>query len=308
MVDFDVIIVGSGPAGMNACLYATRANLKTLVIEKNYPGGKIVKANKIENWLGKTSIEGADLALDMFRHSFSYGGVYEQGNVLDVIDHSNYKEVVLENKKYTCYAVIICVGTSERKIGISGEEKFYGKGVSYCAICDASLYKNKTVVVVGNSNHALEETLYLSKFANNVILINEKGYFEADDSFIELIEKTSNIEVKNNSKVELIGGNDYVEYIVINNNEKEKIKTDAIFPLIGSSPDSLFTKRLKIVNEKNYIIVNEKQETNINGIYAAGDCTNGLLKQIVTASSDGAIAAMEAYKFINTIKKEGKHQ
>ena len=174
MVDYDVIIVGAGPAGMNAALYASRSKLKTIVIEKNYPGGKVVKANKVENWIGQQTIEGPELALQMFKHAFSNGAVYEQNNVLDINDFGKYKEVVLQNKTYTCYSLIICAGTSERKMGIPGEEKFYGRGVSYCAICDGALCKNKKVAVVGNSEHAIDDAIYLAQYANKIYLINEK--------------------------------------------------------------------------------------------------------------------------------------
>lgn len=300
MIDYDVIIIGSGPAGMNACLYASRSNLKTLVIEKNYPGGKVVKANKVENWIGKTTIDGPELALEMFKHAFSYGGVYEQNNVIDVIDYKDYKEVVLKDKKYKCYAVIICSGTSERKIGIPGEDKFYGRGVSYCAVCDGALYKDKTMVVIGNSEYAIEEVDYLVKFAKNVIVINDK------DNINEELIKTLNkdiVQIKNNTKIVSINGKETVESITIIDDKKEMtIQTDVVFPLLGSSPDSMFVKRLNIVDDKNYIKVNEKQETCIEGIYAAGDCTNKPLKQIITATADGAIAAIEAYKYINKKK------
>ena len=198
MIDYDVIIIGSGPAGMNACLYATRSNLKTLVIEKNCPGGKVVKTNKIENWIGTQSVEGQELALNMFKHAFSNGGVYEQNNVLDIIDHKIYKEVILKDKKYRCYALIICVGTSERKIGIPGEEKFYGKGVSYCAICDGSLYKDKNMVVIGNSDYAIEEALYLSKYAKKILLINTDDELSANKGLLQYIKTNwKNVEKEN---------------------------------------------------------------------------------------------------------------
>lgn len=305
MVDYDLIIVGSGPAGMNACLYATRSKLKTLVIERNYPGGKIVKTNKIENWLGTKEIEGPELALQMFKHAYSYGGVYEQGNVLDINDLGDIKEVVLENKKYTAYSVIICIGTSERKIGIAGEEKFYGRGVSYCAVCDGALYKDKDMVVIGNSTHAIEETIYLSRFAHKVTLINEKNEFNISEELMNGLTNIGKIQLKNNCKIQSINGEKYVNGVTVKEGDKEyEIPASIVFPLIGSSPDSMFTSRLKIIDYKNYIIVNDKQETSIKGIYAAGDCTNNNLKQIVTASSEGAVAALEAYKYISKIKKE----
>lgn len=305
IVDYDVIIIGSGPAGMNACLYASRANLKTLVIERNYPGGKIVKTKKIENWLGIQSIEGPELALQMFKHSFSHGGTYEQNNVLDIIDKNEYKEVVLQDKKYTCYAVIICSGTSERKIGIKGEERFYGKGISYCPVCDASLYKNKRIVVIGESDHAVEETLYLSNFSSDIIFVCEKEILRINENLNKSM-KDKGIKILYKSKVVEITGNEYVDKIIIEreDGEKEEIGVSVVFPLIGSSPDTLFASRMKIVDDKNYIEVNEFQETKIKGVFAAGDCTNKPLKQIITASSDGAVAAIEAYKYINKLNNK----
>ena len=301
MVDYDVIIIGAGPAGMNACLYATRSNLKTLVIEKSYPGGKIVKTSKILNWLGTESVEGPELALQMFKHSFSYGGVYEQGNVIDIIDHKEYKEVVVENKKYKCYAVIICSGMSERKIGIPGEEKFYGKGVSYCAICDGSLYKGKKAVVVGNSEQAMHDVTYLSKILKEVVWVNDKVNSEHN---LDEIKELDNITIYKNAKIQSINGTSEVTSVTLEIESKEiTIETDVVFPLLGSIPDSMFATRLNLVDNKNYIIVNDKQETAISGIYAAGDCTNNALKQIITASSGGAIAAIEAYKYIGKNKK-----
>lgn len=299
MIDYDLIVIGSGPAGMNACLYATRSNLSVLVLDKDYPGGKIVKANKIENYLGTEISSGADLALSMFKHALSYGGVYEQGNVLDIVDHDSYKEVILEDRKYLCRAVVIAIGTSERKMGISGEDKFYGNGVSYCALCDAALYKNKDMVVIGSSSHALEESIYLSQFANKVYVITKQETIK-DGQILD----NKKIEVVYNSEVISINGNEYVESITVKRNDEIKeIPTSVVFPLLGSKPDSRFTKRLNIVNDNNYVVVNEKQETKIKGIYAAGDCTNRPLKQIISACSDGAIAAVEANKYIKEIKK-----
>ena len=304
MVDYDLIIIGCGPAGMNACLYATRANLKTLVIERNCPGGKVVKAATVENWIGTEKISGVDLSLQMFKHAFSYGGVYEQGIVLDIINHDDYKEVVLKDKTYKCYAVIIAIGTSEKKIEIPGEDKFYGKGVSYCAVCDGSLYKDKVVVVVGNSDYALEEALYLTKFAKKIYLINREDSFDAKQSLIDKVKENRCIEIFYNTTPLAINGDDCVNGIVIKrDNSQDNIATSAIFPMLGDVPDTKFVEKLMIVNDKSYVVVNEKKETKIEGIYAIGDCTNTPLKQIVTATGDGALAAIEANKYIkNKIK------
>lgn len=302
-VDYDLIIIGCGPGGMNACLYATRSKLKTLVIERNCPGGKVIKANTVENWIGVEKISGVDLSLQMFKHSFSYGGVYEQGNVLDVVDYKEYKEVVLKDKTYKCYAVIIAIGTSESKVGFEGEDKYYGKGISYCAVCDASLYKNKTMIVLGNSKHALEETLYLTDFANKIYLINEKDSFDVHQALKTKIEENDRVKIIYNGKAKSVVGKDGVEGLVIEiNNKEEMVEADVIFPLLGDIPDTKFINKLNITNDKGYIVVDEKKKTTIDGIYAVGDCTNTSLKQIVTASSDGALAAVEAYKYIKSIK------
>ena len=304
MVDYDLIIIGCGPAGMNACLYATRSNLKTLVIERNCPGGKVVNTKSIENWIGTEKISGVDLSLNMFKHSFSYGGVYEQGNVLDIVVKDEYKEVVLKDKVYKCYAVIIATGTSEKKIGISGEDKFYGKGISYCAVCDGALYKDKVMVVIGNSDHALEETIYLSKFAKKIYLLNEKEGFVAKESLVNEIKQNNKIVIKHNTIPISVDGEDCVDRIVVKEKENiETIDTSVVFPLLGDVPDTGFVARLGIVDDKKCIVVNEKKETGIEGIYAAGDCTNTALKQIVTASSDGALAAIESYKYIKKKRK-----
>lgn len=305
IVDYDLIIVGCGPAGMNACLYATRANLRTLVIEKEYPGGKIVTAKKVENWIGTESIDGADLALSMFKHSFSYGGVYEQNNVLDIINKGEYKEVILKDKKYTCYAVIIATGISERKMKIKGDEQYIGKGVSYCAVCDGSLYKNQDVAVIGNSNHALEDVLYLTEIVNKVILINPEENFKASNYLISAINNNSKVLIYNRSKIKEIKGNAAVNSIVVEQDgEIIELDVSAVFPLLGISSDGMFAAKLGITDNNNYIKTTSNLQTDIEGIYAAGDCLNKPLKQVITATSDGAIAAIEAAKYIKNIKQK----
>lgn len=297
MVDYDLVIIGAGPAGMNACLYASRANLKTLVIEKNCPGGKMIKASKIENWLSSKEIGGADLALEMFKHAFSFNGEYLQGNVVDIINCNNYKEVVLENKKITCYAVIVATGTSERKLGIKGEEKFYGKGVSYCTVCDAPLYKDKSVAVLGNSKSIFEDILYLTKFAKVVYYLNEKENINYN------FEKENKIKVINKCKLVSINGENNVSSLtILVDNNIQNIDVSCVFPLYGDVPDTMLTSKLNLLNDNRYVVVNNKQETLIEGIYAAGDCTDNNLKQIITACSSGAVAATQAYKYINKIK------
>ena len=201
--------------------------------------------------------------------------------------------------------MVISIGTSERKLGIPGEEKYYGKGVSYCAICDGTLYKNKTMVVIGDSDYAIEEALYLSKYAKQIFIINNKEKLDANKQLLEELGNNNIIEVKNNCNILSINGDVSVTSVTVEEKDigKKDIETSVVFPFIGNSPDSLLARRLGIVDDNGYIQVNGKMETKIKGIYAAGDCTNQPLKQIATAVSGGAIAAIESYKYISTIKK-----
>jgi thioredoxin reductase (NADPH) len=204
---------------------------------------------------------------------------------------------------YKCHAVIIATGVSERKLGVPGEEKYYGKGVSYCAVCDGALYKDKVMAVIGNGNHAIEETLFLEKFAKKIYLISSENSLSAEKKLVDQIINNDSIELINNCSLISISGDEFVNGIIVDRgNGKEKIMVSAVFPFLGEEIDTRFAEKLKIVDDKKRIVVNEKKETIIKGIYAAGDCTNTLLRQIVTASGDGAVCATEAYKYIKNKK------
>ncbi len=298
---YDLIIIGAGPAGLSASIYASKANLKTLILEKEFPGGKIAKTSFIENWPGIKRVDGFELATDMYNHAISYGSYYEQGEVLDINNKDDLKEVVCKNKTYLTKALIIATGTKERKIGIPGEDEFYGKGVSYCAVCDGSLYKDEEMVVIGGGNSALQETLYLTNFASKIYIVHRRYEFRAEISLIEKIKNHPKVELLLNYIPISINGDKGVESITLENNktkEKKIIKTNVIFPFIGSNPESEFVKKLNICDEKGNIIVNERMQTSIDGIFGAGDVLNKNLRQIVTAVNDGAIAAMNAYEYI----------
>lgn len=270
---FDIIIIGCGPAGMSAAIYANKPNLKIAVIERNAPGGKMLNTNHIANYPGKKLIDGVSLSMEMYDHMSSLPISYISDNVIDIKVENDQKIVIASKKQYKAKVIIIATGIREKRIGIKGEAEYYGKGVSYCATCDAALFRDKVVTVIGNSNHAKEEANYLESYAKEVIRIE-------DSSCIE----------------EIMGDNDKV--IAIKCKDKT-IMTDGVFPFIGDEPSSMFTSRLNITNSNGYIVTNDKMETAIPGIFAIGDVINKDLRQIVTACSDGAIAGINAIKYLS---------
>lgn len=302
----DLIIIGAGPAGLTATVYAKRANLDVLIIEASAPGGKIVKTAEVENWPGQKHTTGPDLAFSMFDHAMSLGVEYQQGKVVNVED-GEVKVVHTDNgKKYYARAVLIATGTIERKMNVPGEQEFSNKGVSYCAVCDGALFKDKVVTVVGGGNSAVEEAIYLTKFASKVNIIIRRDVFRCDKKVSDNMYQNEKINIITKSIPKEVVGEDKVTGLMITNvdtNEDSVVETDGIFPFIGLDPITDFVKDLNIVDENNYIIANEKMETAVEGIYAAGDVIKKELRQIVTAANDGAIAAQEILKYI-----EKKHE
>ena len=306
-VIYDLIIIGAGPGGMTASVYASKAKLKTLMIERAYPGGKVTNTSLIENWPGYQKIEGYKLATEMFQHSVAFGTQFVQDEVLEIKDLGELKSVVTKKTTYKTYAVIIATGTKERKLGIENEDKLYGRGVSYCAVCDGSLYKDNEMVVVGGGNSAFQEALYLANFATKIYLAHRSSNFRAEETLIE--------EVKNNPKIEILTdhiatkliGDTKLEEIVFKNLKTGKtfnIKAPVFFPFIGSDPVSDFVKNLGITSEAGHIIADKNMKTPIDGVYAIGDVLDKHLRQIVTATGDGSIAAMHSYKYIRDLQKK----
>ncbi len=301
-IQYDVIIIGAGPAGMTAAVYATRAGLKTAMLEKSAPGGKMIKTFEIQNWPGIKEINGADLAYSMFEHSTHFGAEYLYGDV-SYIKEGKIKEVHCEDGTvYTTRAIIIATGTIERLLNIPGEETYTGKGVSYCAVCDGAFFKNQIVTVIGGGNGALEESLYLTQFASQVNIVIRRDVFRAEPHIQNLIESNEKINIiRKHIPIEILAEDNKVSALVLENvdtKEKNTINTKAVFPYIGADPCTTFVKDLDILDEKGYIIVNEDMQTSIKGIYGAGDVTKKTLRQVVTATSDGAIAAQQAFHYI----------
>ncbi|MGL4382122.1 MAG: thioredoxin-disulfide reductase [Bacilli bacterium] len=293
--EHDLIIIGAGPAGLSAAIYGVRAGLEVLMLESSAPGGKMVTTAEIENWPGYKSITGPDLAYSMFDHATSLGAKYQYGHVARIDDVDGLKVITTTNEEvYYTRNVIIATGMVERKLNIPGEAKFANKGVSYCAVCDGAFFKDKIVSVIGGGNSALEEALYLTKFASKVNVIIRRDEFRASQIVQDHLKANEKINLITLSKpIEVIGDTKVTGLVLenVNTNELVSIATDGIFPFIGLDPITTFVEHLGITNPQNYIITDDNMETKVKGLYAAGDVRVKELRQVVTASNDGAIAA-----------------
>lgn len=301
---YDVVIIGAGPAGLSSAVYAGRAGLSILLVDKDAPGGKMLKTSSIENYPGFTSINGASLAMEMYNHAMSYNPDYAYGEVRKISNiDKEIKEVLIENKVYLTKNIIIATGTVERKVGVANEDLYYGRGVSYCAVCDGALHRDEEIVVVGGGNSALNEALYLTLFASKVILVHRRDGFRSDPSTIEKVKNHPKIELKIPYVLkEIKGDNIGVSSVVLENIEThsiEEISTKIIFPLIGADPVTHFIKEYELLDEHNYVLVDKNQQTKIKGVYAVGDVVSKVLRQVVTACNDGAIAATHIIENMN---------
>ncbi|MCM1330540.1 MAG: FAD-dependent oxidoreductase [Ruminococcus sp.] len=301
IVNTKLAIIGAGPAGMTAALYAARAGLSPVIFENGVVGGQIANSSTVENYPGYEKISGAELA-EKFRGQLSALGVeIEEFDPVVGTDFSGgEKKIITENKIYRAEAVIIAAGASPKKLPVENEEKFRGKGVHYCALCDGSAYRGKTVGVVGGGSAALEEALYLSQIAERVVIIRRKNYFHAEKAVLKRVESTPGIEIMYNADLVDVGGGETVEYALIRGGggEVRKIPLSAVFGYIGSTPSTGLFRDSIGLNGQGYIITDENLQTNVKGVFAAGDVREKRYRQIVTAVSDGAIAALNAANFI----------
>ncbi|MBQ7760269.1 MAG: FAD-dependent oxidoreductase [Acidaminococcaceae bacterium] len=297
------MIIGGGAAGLTSAIYARRAGLKTLVLEAFAPGGKLIKTFELENWPGHKNVSGSQLAYDIYEQAMALGTDYLYEKAEQIIDEGKQKIVVCENnKRFAATAVIIATGTVERTLGIPGEMEMIGRGVSFCAVCDAAFYRNKPVVIIGAGNSAFEESLYLAEFATHVTILARSDKYIA--------ERITQQKVQDNPKITILPFRESLEVVVKDNkvagmrvlntktNEEEIIPASGIFPYIGADPVTKFIKDLGITNAQGYLQVNEDMSTAIPGIYGAGDVCAKVLRQVVTATNDGAIAAQSALKYI----------
>ncbi len=306
---YDLIIVGGGPAGITAGIYACRARLKTLMFEKYAYGGQVATTFEIKNYPGFDNINGPDLTEKMLNQAKNCGLETINDTVLDFDFKDEIKIVKTEfSGTFKARSIILSMGADARKLGVKGEDKFKGKGVSYCAICDGAMFKNKNVAVVGGGDSALEDAAYLAGIANKVYLIHRRDEFRGQEILQERIytlAKEGKVQLILNSAVEEVYGDSKVEGVKIKNlktGQVDDYALDGLFVTVGREPDTVSIDAVQ-KDEKGYIITNEAMETNLAGVYAAGDCRKKELRQIVTACSDGAIAGTKANIYVKTLKR-----
>jgi len=311
MEEYDVIIVGGGPAGLTAGIYAARRNLKTLIITMTV-GGQVLLPEKICNYPGFLSVSGMNFIKRVQKQAEKAGAQIILDEVKEILPQGKEYLVKTQTKEFLAKAIILAFGKKPRKLNVPGEEKFIGKGVSYCATCDAILFKNKTVAVVGGGNSALDAALLLSKYAKKVYLIHRRDEFRGFESFVDEVKKRKNVEFLLSSIVVEIKGENLVKSILVKDlrtEESREIDVDGVFVEIGYDVDPSFVKDLVKLDEYNQIVVNQKCQTFYPdkdeirpGIFAAGDVTSNIFKQIVVAAGDGAKAALAAYNYLHGIE------
>ena len=300
---YDVIIIGGGPSGMTSAIYSSRARLKTLLIEKAGCGGQIAITDNIENYPGfEQGINGFELATKMQTQATNFGTEFVYGEAVSFQLNDKIKKVILlDNKEYLAKTIIISSGASFKKLGIKGEQEFIGKGVSYCATCDGPFFRNKEIVVIGGGDSALQEALYLTKFAVKVNLIHRRNEFRAAKILQEKVFKEQKINVIFDSVVEEISGKDVLEQVTLKNiktNTISQLSVNGVFIFVGWTPNTNFLNNQLKLNKQGYIITDDKMNTSIEGVFACGDVREKTLRQVVTAAGDGAIAANSAQYYL----------
>ena len=301
---YDVIIIGGGPAGLTAAMYACRANKKTLVIEKETFGGQITFSPKVENIPGFISLTGNEFAEKLVEQVLEQGADVESCEAIEIRD-GEIKTVVTDDGEYQGKSVIIATGAKHRMLGIDGEERYVGEGISFCAVCDGAFYKNKTVAVVGGGNSALQEAILLSDTAKKVYVVQNLDFFTGEKKLVEQLEKLDNVEIILGVTVDSFVGDNELEGIVIKNSagETRKLELDGLFVAIGLIPQNEAFKNVVKLDGRGYAEVDESCETETKGIFVAGDCRTKKIRQVTTAAADGAIAALAACDYVDGLGK-----
>lgn len=298
---YDIIIIGAGPAGLTAAIYARRAAKTVLVLEANTYGGQIIDAPDIENYPAAAHISGPDFAQKIYQQAVDLGADVEFEKVTEIKDHSESKTVITEDGEYEAKAVIIATGSSNRKLGLKNEEQLVGRGISYCATCDGAFYKDKAVAVVGGGNTALTSALYLSDIAKTVYLIHHRDTLRGSETSVLKLKEKPNVELVLNNQVTELLADKKLRAIKLQDKDgsSKELEIDGLFVAVGREPETKEFAELVKLDEAGYVISTEDCHTNVEGIFVAGDNRTKEVRQLVTATSDGAVAATEAIKYLN---------
>ncbi|MGD2198700.1 thioredoxin-disulfide reductase [Lysinibacillus fusiformis] len=302
---YDVVIIGAGPAGMTAAVYTSRANLATLMIERGIPGGQMANTEEVENYPGFDTILGPELSTKMFDHAKKFGAEYAYGDVTEIIDGEEFKTIKSGTKEYKTRAIIITTGAEYKKMGVPGEKELGGRGVSYCAVCDGAFFKQKNLVVVGGGDSAVEEGVYLTRFADKVTIVHRRDKLRAQKILQDRAFANDKIDFIWNATVKEINeANGKVGSVTLQSTvdgTESEFTTDGVFVYIGMLPLTKPFESLGILNDAGYILTNDNMETTIPGIFAAGDVREKSLRQIVTATGDGSIAAQAVQHYVEEL-------
>ncbi|EGF08760.1 thioredoxin reductase [Streptococcus sanguinis SK1057] len=299
---YDTIIIGAGPAGMTAALYAARSNLKVALLERGIPGGQMNNTADIENYPGYANISGPELAEKMFEPLENLGVEHLFGLVEKIEDRGNFKEIITEDERFEAKTVIIASGANHRHLGVPGEEDFNSRGVSYCAVCDGAFFRDEDLLVVGGGDSAVEEAIFLTRFAKSVTIVHRRDELRAQKVLQDRAFANEKIRFVWDSVVESIHGDERkvtgVTFKNVKTGELSQAEFGGIFIYVGLDPVSEFAKDLGITDEAGWILTDHQMKTSVAGIYAVGDVRQKDLRQITTAVGDGAIASQEAYKYL----------
>ena len=298
---YDTIIIGAGPAGMTAALYAARSNLKVALIEGGLPGGQMNNTSDIENYPGYANISGPELAEKMFEPLENLGVEHLYGFVENVEDHGEFKKVVIDDQVYETRTVIVATGSKHRLLGVPGEEELNSRGVSYCAVCDGAFFRDQDLLVVGGGDSAVEEAIFLTRFAKSVTIIHRRDELRAQKVLQDRAFANEKIKFIWDSVVKEIKGENRVESVVIENVKTGQVTEQAfggVFIYVGLDPVSDFVQELQIRDQAGWIVTDDHMKTSVAGVFAVGDVRQKDLRQVTTAVGDGAIAGQEAYKYI----------
>ncbi len=307
MKEYDVVIIGAGPGGMAAAIYTIRAGLKTVMLEKAAPGGKMMTTHEVENYAGLGNISGFEISEKMFNHTQELGVEYQYGDVIAVKDLGDFKEVETSTGEiYKTKTVIIGTGTIPRSTNAPGESRLTGRGVSWCAICDGAFFKGQDLVVIGGGNSAIEEAVYLTKMVNHITVVNILPSLQADKKAIDQAEATGKMDFMLGYEVVSFNGDKELESVTIRDvetKEEQDVKATGAFVFVGQIPSTEFVKDLGITNKWGYIETKQDMSTAVPGIFGIGDVIDKQIRQIATATGDGTIAALAASKYIDDLKK-----